>query len=67
MELRPHLPTGVVQLFYLLRIGWLSQCAQRWFPPSAATYDRQIVQLAEKIGRCEKVSRRVAKSAKNTK
>lgn len=51
MELRPHLSLGVVQLFYLLRIGWLSQCARRWFPPGADAYDRQIVQFAEKIGR----------------
>lgn len=67
MEMRPHLSIGIVQLFYLLRIGWLSQCARRWFPPGADTYDRQIVQLAEKIGQCEKVSRKTAKSAKNTK
>ena len=49
IELRMHLSIGVVQLFYLLHIGWLSQCARRWFPPGADTYDRQIVQLAEKI------------------
>jgi hypothetical protein len=49
MELHPHLSSGVIQLFNLLRIGWLSQCARRWFPPGADSYDRQIVQLAEKI------------------
>ncbi len=40
---------GIVQLFYLLRIAWFVQCARRWFPPGAATYDGAITQLVARI------------------
>ena len=40
---------GIAQLFYLLRIAWFVQCARRWFPPGAATYDGAITQLVSKI------------------
>jgi hypothetical protein len=36
-------------LFYLLRIAWLTQCARRWFPAGAATYDSAIVRLAARL------------------
>ena len=44
-----YVAAGIVQLFYLLRMAWFTQCALRWFPPGAATYDGAIVQLAAKI------------------
>ncbi len=40
---------GIVQLFYLLRIGWFAACAYRWFLPGAPTYDAAIVRLVERI------------------
>ena len=46
---RAFLDEGVVRLFYLLRIAWLTQCARRWFPAGAATYDSAIVRLAARL------------------
>ena len=40
---------GIAQLFYLLRLAWFVQCARRWFPAGAATYDGAIVRLVEVI------------------
>lgn len=40
-----HVAAGVRRLHVLLQIGWLAQCARRWFPPGMQTYDRQIAQF----------------------
>ncbi len=40
---------GIAQLFYLLRLAWFVQCARRWYPAGAATYDGAIVRLVEVI------------------
>ncbi|MBM4456413.1 MAG: aminoglycoside phosphotransferase family protein [Chloroflexi bacterium] len=49
LDPRAFLDEGVVRLFYLLRIAWLTQCARRWFPAGAATYDSAIVRLAARL------------------
>jgi len=40
---------AILRLRRLLSIHWLVQCALRWFPEGAPTYDRQVVQLVEKL------------------
>jgi hypothetical protein len=40
-----HVVAGVQRLHVLLQIGWLAQCAIRWFPPGVQHYDGQIAQL----------------------
>ena len=40
-----HVAVGVQRLHVLLQIGWLTQCAIRWFPPGVQHYDEQIAQL----------------------
>jgi hypothetical protein len=42
VDLADHVTAGVERLHVLLQIGWLAQCARRWFPPGVQTYDRQI-------------------------
>lgn len=49
-----HVPCGVVQLQYLLQIAWFVQCARRWFPPGAETYDAEIVRLTGQIERAKR-------------
>lgn len=44
-----YVAAGAAQLFYLLRIAWFAQCALRWFPSGATTYDGAIAQLVAKI------------------
>lgn len=46
---RPHTPPAAVEMLYFVRLGWLTACAARWFPPGVATYERQISALAERI------------------
>ncbi len=46
-----HVAPGVMQLMYLLRIAWFAECARRWFPPAAQTYDEEIVRLAAQVDR----------------
>jgi hypothetical protein len=43
---RRYVSDGVVQLLCLLRIAWFAQCARRWFPAGAETYDAAILALA---------------------
>ncbi len=45
-----HVDEDIVRMMYFLRINWLTQCAVRWFPQGAETYDRSIAQLATLIG-----------------
>lgn len=40
-----HVAAGVQRLHVLLQIGWLAQCARRWFRPGSAHYDGQIAQF----------------------
>ena len=42
----PYVGEGVVWLMHLLRIGWFTDCAVKWFPEGRETYDRQIAMLA---------------------
>ena len=44
-----HLPSGIGQLRLLLSIAWYAQCARRWFPFGAETYDAAIVRLAAQL------------------
>ncbi len=48
-----HVAPGVMQLTYLLRIAWFAECARRWFPPAAQTYDEEIVRLAAQVDRLD--------------
>ena len=43
----PHVGEGVLWLMRLLRVGWFTECAVRWFPEGWETYDRQIAELIE--------------------
>jgi hypothetical protein len=42
----PYVGEGIVRLMRLLRIGWFTDCAVKWFPEGRETYDRQIAMLA---------------------
>ena len=44
-----HVSRGVLQLRTLLRIAWDAQCARHWFPPGAATYEREIAQAVTQL------------------
>jgi hypothetical protein len=46
---RRYVTDGIVQLLYLLRIAWFAQCARRWFPAGAESYDAAIVALAARL------------------
>jgi hypothetical protein len=46
----PHVGQGVVRLVRLLRIGWFTECALKWFPQGRETYDRQIAELIKITG-----------------
>jgi len=41
-----HAGEGAVRVWHLLNVNWLAQCAARWFPDGAPTYDKQIAELA---------------------
>jgi hypothetical protein len=45
LNIKDCVKPGVAQLRQLLLIGWFTQCALRWFPVGAATYDSQIAAL----------------------
>ena len=47
----PHVGEGVVWLMRLLRIGWFTDCALKWFPEGREVYDRKIVELIRLTGR----------------
>ncbi len=40
---------AVIQLQQLLRITWDVQCASRWFPDGAATYDAAVARIAAQL------------------
>jgi Ser/Thr protein kinase RdoA (MazF antagonist) len=44
----PHVDAGVVQVWILLSIGWLTEAKARWFP-EGQSYDRQIADLAIRL------------------
>jgi hypothetical protein len=46
----PHVGQGVVWLMRLLKIGWFTECAVKWFPEGRETYDRQIAELIKITG-----------------
>jgi hypothetical protein len=46
----PHVGEGIVWLMRLLRIGWFTDCAVKWFPEGRETYDRQIAMLVKITG-----------------
>jgi len=50
-EALPHVGEGVVWLMRQLRVGWLTECAMKWFPEGKEGYDRQIADLIKSIGR----------------
>lgn len=41
-----HVESGVVQLMYLLRIGWFARSGRHFFPEGAEAYDATIMRLA---------------------
>jgi hypothetical protein len=43
-----HVAPGVVQVWLLLSIGWLTEAKARWFP-EGESYDRQIADLAQRL------------------
>lgn len=49
VEPRQHVDAGILQLRDLLSIAWCVQCARRWFPPGAATYDAAVVRLVAQL------------------
>ena len=40
---------GMQTLDQILHIGWLTECAARWFQPGVSGYDGQIAQLIEEL------------------
>jgi hypothetical protein len=44
----PHVDAGVVQVWLLLSIGWLTEAKARWFP-EGQSYDRQVADLAIRL------------------
>ena len=49
LDPRDYVDTGFVRLMVLLRIVWLTECANRWFTPGVESYDRQIAQLSAQL------------------
>jgi hypothetical protein len=47
----PHVGPGPLLVRWLLQVEWVVQCTGRWIPYCAATYDRQIAELAESVAR----------------
>ena len=47
-----HIDAGVVQVWHLLSIGWLTEAKARWFP-EGQSYDQQIANLAIRLERVE--------------
>lgn len=47
---QPYCAPGLWAVDRILRIGWLTECAARWFQPGASGYDGQIAQLIEGVG-----------------
>ncbi len=44
-----YVSPSIVRIGHFLLIHWFSQCATRWFPEGAETYDRSTAELASKI------------------
>jgi hypothetical protein len=40
---------GVVQIWLILSIGWLTEAKARWFP-QGESYDRQVADLIARLG-----------------
>jgi thiamine kinase-like enzyme len=49
-EALSYVTQGIVQIMYLLRISWFTECAVRWFPAGQDSYDRSISQLINLVG-----------------
>lgn len=45
IDAKQYVDPGVINLLYILRISWLTQCALRWFPQGAEGYDIEIDRL----------------------
>lgn len=45
----PHVGEGVFWLMRLLRVGWFTECAVKWFPEGRETYDRQIAEIIQQL------------------
>jgi hypothetical protein len=45
----PHVAPGVVQVWLILSIGWLTEAKARWFP-QGESYDRQVADLIGRLG-----------------
>jgi hypothetical protein len=45
-----HVAPGVVQVWLLLSIGWLTEAKARWFP-EGESYDREVADLAQRLPR----------------
>jgi hypothetical protein len=43
-----HIDAGVVQIWLLLSIGWLTEAKARWFP-EGSSYDQQVADLAGRL------------------
>jgi hypothetical protein len=50
---RPHVRPGILTLLTVLRVDWLAQCADRWFPAGRDTYDASIAQLIADLNQAE--------------
>jgi len=46
---RPFTPPATLNMLFFVRLGWLTACAARWFPPGSPTYEKQIARLATQI------------------
>ncbi len=46
-----YVDAGIVAILYILRIHWFVQCATRWIPDAANTYDDEIINLIDRIAK----------------
>jgi hypothetical protein len=44
-----YVDAGIVAILYILHIHWFVQCAARWIPDAADTYDGEIINLIHHI------------------
>jgi len=49
IDAKQYVANGVMNLMYILKISWLTQCALHWFPSGAEGYDKEIVKLVEQF------------------
>jgi len=50
-EARRFVDPSIVWVMYLLRIGWFTECAVRWFPEGQDSYDKSIQRLIYLVGK----------------